>query len=146
MENSYVRHLSCQSLKTVKFYTAIYNMTKAKIPGLKHVIFFSRVVLFLDESASSDSKMRNQIQLVYQHEDIQRMTGIPTIEDFINNVNSIEFTKVFQYLSQSLETYLNQIQNTAGIDFKISQYSSDAWALHTEKLHLQNQPLYLDHT
>ena len=46
LENSYVRHLSSQSKEPVKFYMTIYNMTKANIPELKHVIFFSRMFYF----------------------------------------------------------------------------------------------------
>ena len=79
-------------------------MTNNKIPELKNVIFISRLFLFFNESISLDKDMIHEIQEIY--EDIQGMSGIPTLEDFINNVKSIDFNRVFKYLSQSWETYM----------------------------------------
>ena len=109
LENGYIKVLSGQLADPEEWYTNVYKMTQATFPQLSNVIFFSRKFLFLDEWTSSDMEMRKQIESVYQQEEIKKRTDIPTMENFIITVNAINFTDVYNFLSEKLETFLNQI-------------------------------------
>ena len=109
LENGYIEVLSGQSADLEELYTNVYKMTQANFPLLSKVIFFSRNFLFLDEWTNSDMEMRKQIESVYKQEDVKKRTDIPTMENFIITVNAINFTDVYKFLSEKLETFLNQI-------------------------------------